>query len=72
MKSGVLTLASVEWPDVHSIAETVSAAHTMKGGHRSMDIIHFSTAKYFGLKHLLTFDGNLKKLTEADGLVVPV
>jgi predicted nucleic acid-binding protein len=72
VQSGVLTMASVEWPDVHSIAETVSAAHTMKGGHRAMDIIHLSTAKYFGLKHFLTFDGNQKKLAEAEGLVVPV
>jgi len=70
--SGILTLASVEWADVHKIAETLSAMHTMKGGHRAMDIIHVSTAKNLGLKYFLTFDGNQKNLAEAQGLVVPV
>jgi predicted nucleic acid-binding protein len=59
--SGILTLATVEWPDVHKIAETLSATHTMKSGHRAMDIIHVSTAKNLGLKHFLTFDDNQKK-----------
>ena len=67
-----LLLATVEWPDVHSIAETLSATHTMKGGHRPMDILHLSTAKHLGVKHLLTFDENQKKLAVAEGLVVPV
>jgi predicted nucleic acid-binding protein len=72
VKAGSLTLEIVEWPDVHSIAETLSASHTMKGGHRPMDILHLATAKHLGLKHFLTFDGNQKKLAEAEGLVVPV
>ena len=72
VKGGTLTLAIVEWPDVHSIAEALSAAWTMKGGHRPMDIIHLSTARHLGVKHFLTFDGNQRKLAEAEGLVVPV
>lgn len=72
VKAGVLVLAAVEWPDVHSIAETLSATHTMKGGHRSMDIIHLATAKHLGLKHFLTLDANQKKLAEAEGLKVPL
>ncbi len=72
VKAGGLKLATVSWPDVHSIAETLSANHTMKGGHRPMDIIHLSTAKHLGLKYFLTFDGNQKKLAEAEGLVVQV
>ena len=70
--SGVLTLATVEWPDVHKIAETLSAAHTMKGGHRAMNIIHVSTAKNLRLEYFLTFDANQRNLAEAQGLVVPV
>jgi predicted nucleic acid-binding protein len=72
VKAGSLTLEQVEWADVHSIAETLSASHTMKGGHRSMDILHLATAKHLSLKHFLTFDGNQKKLAEAQGFVVPV
>ena len=70
--SGVLNLAAVEWPDVHKTAETLSAAYTMKGGHRAMDILHVSTAKNLGLKYFLTFDSNQKNLAEAQGLVVPL
>jgi predicted nucleic acid-binding protein len=72
VKAGSLELAPVEWPDVHSIAETLSATHTMKAGHRPMDIIHLATAKHLGLKHFLTFDANQKRLAEAEGLAVPV
>jgi predicted nucleic acid-binding protein len=72
VKLGGLELAAVEWPDVHSIAETLSATYTMKGGHRPMDIIHLSTAKHLGINHFLTFDGNQKKLAEAEGMKVPL
>jgi hypothetical protein len=72
VKTGVLILAPVEWPDLHSIAETVSATRTMKGGHRAMDIIHIFTAKYFAMRYFLVFDGNQKKLPQAEVLVVPV
>ncbi len=72
VKSGGLTLATVEWPDVHSLAETLSANHTMKGGHRPMDIIHLATAQHLGLKQFLTFDTNQRKLAEAEGFTVPL
>jgi predicted nucleic acid-binding protein len=72
VKTGSIILATVEWPDVHSIAETLSATYTMKGGHRPMDIIHLATAKHLKISQFLTFDGNQKKLAEAEGLVVPV
>lgn len=72
VKAGGLKLATVEWPDVHSIAESLSASHTMKGGHRSMDILHLATAKHLGLKYFLTFDANQTQLAKVEGLVVPV
>jgi predicted nucleic acid-binding protein len=72
VKAGSLTLTTVEWLDVHSIAETLSATHTMKGGHRPIHIIHLATAKHLKVGQFLTFDGNQKKLAEAEGLVVPV
>jgi predicted nucleic acid-binding protein len=72
VQSGALHLATVEWQDVHSIAESLSATYTMKGGHRPMDIIHLATAKHLGVKHFLTFDGNQKKLALAEGIKVPV
>ncbi|MDZ4816331.1 MAG: PIN domain-containing protein [Verrucomicrobiota bacterium] len=65
-----LLLESVEWPDVHSLAESLSAKNTMTGGHRPMDILHLATVKHLRLTHFLTFDANQKKLVEAEGLVV--
>jgi predicted nucleic acid-binding protein len=70
--SGVLHLATVDWQDVHSIAETLSATYTMKGGHRPMDIIHIATAKHLRLRHFLTFDANQKKLALSENFQVPV
>lgn len=72
VKAGGLTLTTVDWPDVHSIAETLSATHTMKGGHRPMDIVHLATAKHLKIGQFLTFDANQKKLAEDEGLVIPV
>lgn len=72
LKAGAFILATVEWPDVHSIAETLSAAYTMKEGHRPMDILHIATAKHLALKHFLTFDANQTKLAEAEGFQVPL
>jgi predicted nucleic acid-binding protein len=70
--TGALTLAAVDWPDVHSIAETLSATHTMTGGHRAMDILHLATAKHLAIKRFLTFDANQRTLAKAEGLKVPV
>jgi predicted nucleic acid-binding protein len=72
VKADALLLTIVEWPGVHSIAETLSASYTMKRGHRPMDIIHLATAKHLRLKHMLTFDANQQKLAKAEGLMVPV
>jgi predicted nucleic acid-binding protein len=72
VKSGSLRLETVEWPDVHSIAEALSATYTMKGGHRPMDIIHLATAKHLGLKHFLTFDANQKRLAQSEGFSLPL
>lgn len=72
VKANSLHLATVEWPDVHSISETLSATYTMKGGHRPMDIIHLATAKHLKIRQFLTFDSNQKRLAEAEGLVVPL
>lgn len=62
----------VDWSAVHQRAESLSHAHTLTTGHRLIDILHVATAQHFGVREFLTFDGNQKKLAEAEGLVVPV
>lgn len=37
-----------------------------------MDILHLATARHLQSNQFLTFDGNQKKLAEAEGLVVPL
>jgi len=65
-------ISKVEWSDVHSRAEGLSAQYTIKGGHRPMDILHLSTSMHLGLPSFLTLDTNQKKLATATGLKVPL
>jgi predicted nucleic acid-binding protein len=37
-----------------------------------MDILHVATAVELGAKEFLTFDGNQRKLAEAEGMIVPL
>ena len=72
LNAGLLTTIPVDWAAVHQRAEALSSAHTLASGHRLADILHIATALHFGVTEFLTFDGNQKKLAEAEGLVVPV
>ena len=72
LNDGLLTTIPVDWAAVHQRAEALSSAHTLASGHRLADILHVATARHFGVTEFLTFDGNQKKLAEAEGLVVPV
>ncbi len=69
---GVLQVRPVDWPDVHQIAERLSATHTATHGHRLADILHVATAIHLGMEGFLTFDDRQRALAEAEGLHVPV
>ncbi len=64
---GICNLASLI-----SDAKRLSASHTLTGGHRGFDVLHVAGALALGAKKFLTFDSNQKKLTEKEGLVVPL
>lgn len=70
--SGQVITIPAPWPQIHLAAERLSELYTDAGGHRSMNILHVATAIELGAKQFLTFDGNQKKLAEAEGLVVPM
>ena len=72
LKAGGLVLVTVEWPDVHSLAEQLSAKHTMSAGNRPMDILHVASAIHLKLRQFLSFDENQKRLAVAEGLEVAV
>ncbi len=70
--SGAVTTIPAPWQQIHLAAERLSELFTDASGHRSMDILHVATAIELGVKEFLTFDGNQKKLAEAEGFVVPI
>jgi len=70
--SGRLRVQICNLADVVDEAKRLSASHTVAGGHRGFDILHVAASIRFKAKQFLTFDGNQKKLAEAEGLVVPV
>jgi predicted nucleic acid-binding protein len=70
--SGRLNVLVCNLADVVAEANRLSATHTLTGGHRGFDILHVAASIRLKAKQLLTFDGNQKKLAEAEGLVVPV
>ena len=72
LNAGLLTTTPVDWSAVHQRAEALSSAHKAAGGHRLVDILHVASALHLGVSQFLTFDGNQKKLAEAEGLIVPL
>lgn len=70
--AGAVVVVPVDWADVASIAERLSAQYTWTEGHRGFDVLHVATALHLGVREFLTFDANQKKLAEAERLVVPL
>jgi len=70
--SGRMKVQVCNLADVLDEAKRLSATHTLTGGHRGFDILHVAASLRLKAKQFLTFDGNQKKLAEAEGLVVPI
>lgn len=69
--AGRLMIPPIEdWAKVHSIAEEISAQHTMQGGHRSSDVLHVATALHLKAGEFFTFDARQAALAKAAGLKV--
>ena len=70
--SGDVVTVPAPWPQIPLAAERLSELYTDVRGHRTMDILHVATAVELGAKEFLTFDGNQRKLAEAEGMIVPL
>jgi predicted nucleic acid-binding protein len=68
LDTGAVIVASVDWADVHRLAEQLSARHTGAHGHRAFDVLHVATALHLGAREFLTFDANQRKLAGAEKL----
>ena len=69
--AGAVVIAPVDWADIVSVGERLSAQHTWTKGYRGFDILHVATALHLGVAEFLTFDAKQKQLAEAEGLIVP-
>lgn len=70
--SGRLRIQVCNLADVVDEAKRLSATHTLTGGHRGFDVLQVAAALVMKATHLLSFDGNQKRLAEAEGLIVPL
>ena len=70
LASGAVAIVPADWPDVHVIAERLSAQYTGRGGHRAFDLLHVATALHLNARQFLTFDANQRRLAETEGLQV--
>lgn len=69
LKSGNLQLAYCDLAAVVAEAARLSELHTLKGGHRSFDIVHVATARVLKATTFLTFDANQRKLANIARMV---
>jgi len=70
--SGAIVVVPVEWADIASIAERLSAQFTWTEGYRGFDVLHVATALHLGAVEFLTFDTKQKALAEEEGLLAPL
>jgi predicted nucleic acid-binding protein len=60
----------VAWPEVHNLAESLSRNYTVKGGHRTLDVLHVATAVHLKADLFCTLDSAQAALARAAGLKV--
>lgn len=70
--AGVVVVIPINWADVASIGERLSAQYTWTRGYRVGDVLHVATALHLGAAEFLTFDAKQKQLAELEGMSVPL
>ena len=68
LKSGVLTAAGGDWPNLFREAVNLAVQHTGAIGCRSLDILHCAAAKVLAATEFISTDARQKKLATAMGL----
>jgi predicted nucleic acid-binding protein len=67
-----LVIEAVDLTEVLARAVDFSAIHTLKGGHRSCDVLLVASASVLGVKSFLTFDKNQRTLAKRVGMETPL
>lgn len=68
LKSGVLTAAGGDWPNLFREAVKLAEQHTGAIGCRSLDILHCAAAKVLAATEFISTDARQKTLATAIGL----
>lgn len=68
LKSGALTSAGGDWPNIFREAVKLAETHTGTVGCRSLDILHCAAAKLLAATEFISTDTRQKKLATAMGL----
>ena len=70
LAAGAFVHAAVDWPEVHALAEQFSHVHTLRDGHRTLDVLHVATAVHLKADLFCTVDRLQAELARAAGLKV--
>lgn len=70
LATGAFVYGAVSWPEVHALAEQLSAAHTIKHGHRTLDVLHVASALHLRADLFCTVDRLQAELARSAGLKV--
>jgi predicted nucleic acid-binding protein len=70
LEQGTWEMIHPDWETVIIEAERLTLSHTQRSGARAVDILHVATALLFGITEFLTFDGQQRRIAEAEGLAV--
>jgi predicted nucleic acid-binding protein len=68
--AGAFVHGAINWPEVHALAEQYSHAHTIKRGHRTLDVLHVATAVHLHADLFCTVDRLQSELARTVGLRV--
>lgn len=70
--SGICRQVGYEAEAVNRLAQSYSELHTMRNGHRSLDVLHLATAVHLGARAFLTFDARQRQLAGMIGIRTPL
>jgi predicted nucleic acid-binding protein len=70
LDSGATMIIAADWPEVHHIAERLSANYTSTRGQRGFDLLHIATALRLKARDFLSLDGRQRELAKREGLKV--
>lgn len=69
-QAGLLLAVACDWQTVFPLAQQVSARRTVRGGHRTMDLLHVAAALAQPVSRFFSFDKRQRKLAVQEGLAV--